>query len=403
MALKERECFDTWYHSLGSPKFYRDERNNLVGFKHFLKSSYTPGNPYWPDPYLTTIVDYRKATNDSFDTYFSTPDTNGNYPTSFPMLSQTGILSLVGAPTNYFDYTPYRQLNGAGLGIGHIVTSKFTIVTSGTGTVDRNVWDYDGNYHAITGTNGQEFSVVVTNDNVLEGFTTLDYGWKYFNSFVDHLIWTKRSPGIGEGSFTSLGVTNWYSYWDMFCDTWAEAVGGATNLSPEIDTDHPQDYDWEAFPCAFCVGYEHSGSYDISCNKIWAYYVASLSTNFPTCDLDLYIQVQTNTFTGQFVPFPLWFVGGDDVLTHDANDCNVTNYPIFRRNVSTNIPTGRTNANVYVLVGPDKDTMTDVPNMCDEPSEGKRKTKGWTLGIEYTAGKIGQLFKWDVANGLKYK
>ncbi|MFH0880055.1 MAG: hypothetical protein V2A34_10120, partial [Lentisphaerota bacterium] len=88
----------------------------------------------------------------------STTNGCGIYPTNFPMYTVTGLLARVGAPTNYFDYTPWRPLD--------------------------------------------ENSQGVENSNTLPGFTTADYGWKYIKPLLTNLRWSAYVSGCMSGRYT---------------------------------------------------------------------------------------------------------------------------------------------------------------------------------------------------------
>lgn len=61
----------------------------------------------WVQTYLTNFVNTSYATNGTFNDYFDANPTE----TNFPVWTESDLLSYVGAPTNYFTYTPQRGLS----------------------------------------------------------------------------------------------------------------------------------------------------------------------------------------------------------------------------------------------------------------------------------------------------
>ena len=101
---------------------------------------------------IVKFVDHTVAPSGDFTDWFNSPiGTNefgvNIYPENFPMHSISQLLYRIGAPTNYFDYTPsWRPL-------------------------DTNLTGY------------------VTN-NMLPGYTSIDYGWKHIRPILTNLLWT---------------------------------------------------------------------------------------------------------------------------------------------------------------------------------------------------------------------
>lgn len=105
-AMVERSVACYGFVAVTSPPPYIYEREAVVRFKAFVASA------------VTNFVDLSQAdSNGTFSAYFAA-NTNAD---DFPMLSITSLLAAVGAPTNYFERTPWQQLNGG----GYPITSSY--------------------------------------------------------------------------------------------------------------------------------------------------------------------------------------------------------------------------------------------------------------------------------------
>ena len=194
-ALEERRGINN-DPAQAHPKYYRYERENIVNFKTYITDDMSVG--VW--------INTNFVTNGTFIGYLEGAG-------AFPTHTIEELLNSVSAPSNYFEYTPWRQLNGSGIGYGHIMTSSFTIAASGTNVVTNTVIDYCGDAHTISGTNDQVTNIVCTNINVAAGFTQLDYGWKYIDSIINELVWTTIDKDMVASSNKYYGLTfdgtNW--------------------------------------------------------------------------------------------------------------------------------------------------------------------------------------------------
>ena len=157
------------------PRFYRDTRANLVGLKGWIEDN------------AASFVDKGHATGGTYTNYAVQVPAY-----QIPMLTATRAVTNAGAPANWYDWTPYRDLGGWTPGEGHIVTSTFTIAASSGATVTNDVLDYCGGSHTISGTNGQQFSFACTNANVAEGYTDRHYTYALLTNVIHQLDWTVR-------------------------------------------------------------------------------------------------------------------------------------------------------------------------------------------------------------------
>ena len=178
--------------------FWRYERDNLVQYKTWLKSSI----PAFLDP----------------------ADVGNSW-------TVTGLLDYVNAPTNWCEYTPYRSLNGAGPNYERVEQNCWTISTNVAGVVTQSVCDMWGQANSITGTNGETVCRYVTNENILASFATTDYGWRFFDEIVNELYLVPETVAFGwnSGIYTT---DNNYSWAGVSAATWANAKTGAEADAP---------------------------------------------------------------------------------------------------------------------------------------------------------------------------
>ena len=170
------------------PRLYRFERDNIVNLKTELGkliNLFTGSGVFWMD---TAI----KGTNDNYDVFMAT---NIGETLTYDLVGLTVSNALLhaGAPTNYLEYTPYRQLNGWGYPYGHFVTNTY-VLQGDTDPVTNYVFGYLGETNVLTGTNGQVVTTITTNNNIQIGYSELDYGWKYMTNIitqVNELGWAR--------------------------------------------------------------------------------------------------------------------------------------------------------------------------------------------------------------------
>lgn len=131
----------------------------------------------------------------------------------------TSEYAAVGAPSNYHSWTSYRMLGGTGTGMGRYVTNWFTI--TGTNATMNTNYSYTacGDSVTLVGTNGQIVSTVCTNADIAEGFTELDYGWKYVPALLKRFTTTWAGGGVSTNISASTGTyfTNWYNGYGGVC------------------------------------------------------------------------------------------------------------------------------------------------------------------------------------------
>jgi hypothetical protein len=124
-----------------------------------------------------------------------TPSTN--LATWFSILEWSNVVARVpGIPSNWNSYNVARELSGAGVGIGRIVTTTWVIVGSSTGIVTNTSVNTCGDAVTLTGTNRQIVSLTCTNALIEEGKTSLDYGWKFVRQAITNVQVIERRGGI---------------------------------------------------------------------------------------------------------------------------------------------------------------------------------------------------------------
>ena len=317
-----------------SINWWRDERANLVAIKDWL-NSYT-------DDFELSVDDW------------ATP------------LTVTGVCATIGAPTNWCDWTPWRQLNGSGSGYGRVITNTFIMPGAGTNQITNTVYNSWGGTNTFTNFPGYTNTVTVTNESILSGFTSLDYGWKYAKTFINQLHTTKETAAfwyaVGDAK------TN-YLYWvGDNTNTWA-----AAKTSAEADTvtashasgmysftkgTYSAGPVYRAYADLVRNGIEATGMSTTGIGKVVFYLSpAAYDTNFPYADqgtgwsADTWQAVATNNVTNAATCNSGWLV--------------VTNFP---------------------------------PDWCAEPNATTNPTY---TGFNVAADKIGALVEW--LDGFDYQ
>jgi len=163
--------------------------------------------------------------DDGSGEYIGFSEAGSTHP--FPELTATGLCATVGAPTNWFEYTPFRDLDGVGVGKENVITSRWTIATTSIVAVTITVTDSWGNSQTISGTNTEVVVSTATNGNIEAGFTHLDYGWLHVTSLFSKVVWFGVRGQIG------LAVnSNWVEYTSnesTTTNTWSDTKTLAEN------------------------------------------------------------------------------------------------------------------------------------------------------------------------------
>lgn len=283
-AIRERDVI----LSIGSEfpqaiDFYRSERANLVDAKEMIKGA----------------IDIGKFADRS--TWNASSNWHGL--ASIPILTATGALINAGMPTNWFEYTPWRELNGCGIGKGTIVTGWHTMALGSlatnylSGVFTNTVTDSWGVSQAVTGTNGQLVAVIATNRNVMTGYTHLDYGWRDVTNLIREMTHTVHSLPLDylghRFSGEAFSPTNEPSADWLACDfgldphppypdftevtnmlsgaaNWA---GWGTSTNTETAAFDDDFYVWTA------VDYRCTNDYDWLCANMgsWGYYATNIA------------------------------------------------------------------------------------------------------------------------------
>lgn len=152
-----------------APAWYRSNRTVLSG----LKSKVSDLIPYY----------VHRAVLDTNSPYCYTRAASQGSSFTVPMLTVTGVLCALNMPVNYFSYTPYRSISGAG---GDIVSGIAYPV---------------GFTNATTAAGGSWFPSGQTN------WYTTDYGYAKLPDLLNLLIWT-ASSAVGETVAAYEAATN---------------------------------------------------------------------------------------------------------------------------------------------------------------------------------------------------
>jgi hypothetical protein len=124
----------------------------------------------------------------------------------FPVVcTESSVCTRAGVPTNFLSNTEmYRAPDGTWTPYARIMTSTWTLATTSPGVVTNATVDSWGAAVTLIGTNGQQFSKIITNTAILPGKRAEDYGWDAMKAVITNLTMTARDGawGIGYGSNT---------------------------------------------------------------------------------------------------------------------------------------------------------------------------------------------------------
>jgi len=180
--------------STGTNFWYRTSWNGAAPFQGFgPRDSLVDLKGELLTHVVTSYIDYTQTNSSGV---FAADDF-----TNFPAFTEVSICAAAQLPTNYFNFTPYRGLNGAGP------------FTNDTSTPAPHGWT-----NATTAAGGTNFPAARTNAI----WYTTDYGWQGLKDMIDACRWTLLEPTSG------TEVRRTYSPGDFF-DSCGEAYTDATN------------------------------------------------------------------------------------------------------------------------------------------------------------------------------
>jgi len=221
MALNERRMTipNGSFYASG---FWKDDRTSIINAKEYIRSY---ANYYVNPTNSSGSGDY------DFTSYLSTTYSNTSYGgyvlnnTTFPMLSISNLLASVGAPTNYLDYTPYKHTVPLPTALGRIITNTYSIIqyltafyTNGPDQIITNsVYIYNGSQTNISGTNGQQVTIISTNVSICNGFSENDYGFKYITNLLAKMILHNANTEYSTSSYSLVYYHYRGNYGDSGC------------------------------------------------------------------------------------------------------------------------------------------------------------------------------------------
>ena len=189
--------------STTKPTFYRDTRANLIAWKAAVSNS------------LQLFVN--RAIMDSG-------------VTNIPRLTATGLLASIYAPSNYFSYTPVRNLGGGQPPYYSTITGTWTISCGSTGTCTNTVYYPCGGAPTnIIGTNRQRIAFTCHYTNIADGFTDGDYGYKFATQIISKLAWITNRANLAPQNTSTVWALNRQTDF-MFYPDYASAIAGSDDL-----------------------------------------------------------------------------------------------------------------------------------------------------------------------------
>jgi len=328
-------CTVTGVAAPSAPTWYRSNRGDIVNLKTKVKALI----PYFADT-------NRSDNGTDFEQYFL--DNAGSWAVNIPKYSVTGLCAMVGVPINYFEYTPYRGLSGAG-----------------GSTEDATVGHPHGWTNSTTLAGGTYYPGGRTN------WYTTDYGVDGLRAVLDALRWTT----IARGSANETSITNAIGYTRNWT-SWAAAKAGAE----------------ASYPGASSSGYYLIGNYAarmVSAKdwtayilmRTWRMKVTGLATNYAH-EVQFYCYSELE-YTYSPPVYTNWGIN----LLQDTFTLLDAVGPVYDGSV-----TG-------AVVG----SVTLPGTWCNEPAAPDSYAKYSSLGVSRTREADQALVKWDGANGFQYK
>jgi len=249
--------------STGTNFWYRTSWNGAAPFQGFgPRDSIVDLKGELLTHVVTSYIDYTQTNSSGV---FAADDL-----TNFPAFTEVSICAVAELPTNFFNFTPYRGLNGAGP------------FTNDTTTPAPHGWT-----NSTTAAGGTNFPAARTNAI----WYTTDYGWQGLKTLIDTCIWIAHEPRAGRE------VVRNYPAQDFF-DSCATELINATNDWVDTATTSTNDYTDSGLHPRYRVGLEFADGLEYFAERSFAYSAsfAVPNTNSLECSVDLYYK---------YTPYPL--------------------------------------------------------------------------------------------------
>ena len=268
--------------------------------------------------------------------------------------TRTSLLAKAGAPTNWFDFTPYRQLDGNG--------------------------------------------IAFTNSDTQAGFSELDYGYKYVRAIITNIVWTFVDTETDDGfaqhaepiDDTSPGWPGAHTYSNALCGVTAAWTSRAYNVSNpcEPESDPYSWWDDSAIPGKYLLPYQWSRGY----HDGWTYGADAFSA------WALYLHSVNTTNIAHAADF--WLMGGRPTSTNDELD--TYGYSFSASFAQADKFWSTTNSQLSTT-GPRVGGTNEyvIPTAPAEPVGTVTSPAATARG--YITTTAAWLIRWDVTNGLKYR
>ncbi len=127
--------------------------------------------------------------------------------TTFSNWTESTLCVAAGYPTNFLTSSTnqmvWRNASGSWTPYANIMTSMWTIATASSNVVTNTTVDSWGAEVTLIGTNGQQFSRIITNSMIQAGSRAEDYGWAGVRACITNLHTTVITV-----AWTNGGITN---------------------------------------------------------------------------------------------------------------------------------------------------------------------------------------------------
>lgn len=240
--------------------------------------------------------------------------------------------------SNFYAYTPPRDLFTTNSFYKQVMTCAFTVATSGTNAVTNTVEDCCGGSQTITGTNAQRIVVVCTNANIANpGGSFADFNYYAFRRVLTNLVVHELTP--------SVTLTNGRNGSDVVAGTpydgTHEAISNAfAELSTELFDGDPL-FPFQTYAGAYNLYYEPpTDAYDALAVAVSVLHIYTLPEQLYSADVAAYVKgdlpspfdfyvsnITFNAYGSGLVETNLWypyFTGTNILATNGPIDVTVT-------------------------------------------------------------------------------
>lgn len=350
-----------------SPVFYRSQRGNISTFKTKFKQI------------IPLFCDSRYITNGVITSWLNSKTNYPQYLNTGFSYSVVSFCEMSNLPTNFFDYTPYRGLDGIGpftndstVGNAHGWTNEYTVKGGDFFPPGRSTW-----------------------------YTT-DYGWDMLKNALSNLQYTLHFGSVGNRTIIAR-----HGYGATY-DNWAENIteaesnfnattyGGAQPIAVYSRKNNVNEYHECSLDAAWFITTNQYANCrtNVTPSSVMQYILTTGIINDSTNLVELFPQNYDPFDTGYDRKGAWW-----DTVSANWNWWPNLGCPYGWQEISNSTRIVYQNKWQWTLEA----GTTNMPGWADDADFGASKNRGFTMG--YAGSEIGILldFSGTSSNGFQYK